>query len=68
MTLSSASGTLTSTNSFFAFSLKIAATSICNVFLVFCIFRRAAENTKQRKHRRRKNTTSKKELSHRDAF
>ena len=31
-------------------------------------FRRAAENTKQRKHRRKKDTKCKKGLSHRDAF
>ena len=31
-------------------------------------YQRTAENTKQRKHRRRKHTKSKKGLSHRDAF
>ena len=33
-----------------------------------CMFRRAAENAKQRKHRRRKDIKSKKGSSHRDAF
>ena len=32
------------------------------------LFRRAAENPKQRKHRTRKVTESRKGLSHRDAF